>query len=406
MQRVALSHPFGNPNSYNAALAFYERNLLSCFHTCLFAPLGMERRFHPGLRRAPVVTHPQREIARLVSTMVPFSRWNGRSAQMVDRTGAAFDARVSDQLSPSDGAIYAYEDWAFRSFRRARELGLPTFYELPTAHFAEKASWLTLELDREPELARFFDALNEPQDKLLRKQAELEAAAVIVCPSSLVKTSIQDKLPTSTPIHVVPYGTDVSVPSKQWQSSDLYHPIRCVYAGPLNPQKGIHRLFEALERLPFHSYVLTLAGRWTPGFREWLERRYRVHYEHVGHVGAPELYDLYRRSHVLVLPSLCDGFGLVLLEAMASGIPVIASHRTAAPDIISHGAEGYLVRAGDTEDLVRALERCLHDPVALAEMGTGARIKAAQFTWRVYRERLICALYGPLQNGTGNATAS
>jgi len=406
MQRVTLSHPFGNPNSYNAALAFYERNLLSCFHTCLFAPLGTERRFHPGLRSAPIVTHPQREIARLVSTVVPFSRWNGRSAQMVHSTGAAFDARVSDRLSAADGAIYAYEDWAFRSFRRARELGLPAFYELPTAHFAEKAKWLALEVMRQPELARFFDALNEPQDKLLRKQAELEAAAAIVCPSSLVKMSIQDKIPTSTPIHVIPYGTDVSARSKQWESSDLHHPIHFIYAGSLNPQKGIHRLFEALERLPFHSYVLTLAGRWVPGFREWLERRYRVHYEHFGHVGAPELYNLYRRSHVLVLPSLCDGFGLVLLDAMASGIPVIASDRTAGPDIIRHGAEGYLVRAGDTEDLQRALERCLHDPVSLAEMGTRARIQAAQFTWRVYRERLIGALYGPSQRGTWDATAS
>src|ERR1700681_1459676 len=107
MQRVALSHPFGNPNSYNAALAFYERNLLSCFHTCLFAPLGTARRFHPGLRRAPIMTHPQREIARMVSTSVPVSCWNGRSSKMVDRTGPTFDTRVSDQLSVRDGALYA-----------------------------------------------------------------------------------------------------------------------------------------------------------------------------------------------------------------------------------------------------------------------------------------------------------
>src|SRR5438094_88747 len=106
MHPVVVSHPFGNPNSYNAALAFHERNLLSSFHTCLFAPLGTERRFHPGLRRAPIVTHPQREIARLISTMAPLSRWNGRSAKMVDRTGAAFDTLVSDRLSASDGAIY------------------------------------------------------------------------------------------------------------------------------------------------------------------------------------------------------------------------------------------------------------------------------------------------------------
>jgi hypothetical protein len=63
------------------------------------------------------------------------------------------------------------------------------------------------------------------------------------------------------------------------------------------------------------------------------------------------------------------------------------------------------VRAGDTEDLQRALERCLHDPVSLAEMGTRARIKAAQFTWSVYRERLIHSLCEPSSSGTWNVAS-
>src|SRR5690348_9844564 len=169
MQRsVIVSHPFGNPNSYNAALAFHEERLLSCFHTCLYSPLGSHRRFHPGLAEAPISTHSGNELARLAMTLVPFPRWNGRSPNMVDRTGTAFDRTVAGHISEGDGAIYAYEDWAYHSFLKARDLGLTTFYELPTAYFLEKLKLLSREAEREPDLKSYFQGLNEPEMKLIR----------------------------------------------------------------------------------------------------------------------------------------------------------------------------------------------------------------------------------------------
>ena len=389
---VIVSHPFGNPNSYNAALAFHEGKLLSCFHTCLYSPLHSRRRFHPGLADAPIRTHPGSELARLAMTVVASPRWNGRSPNMVDRIGTAFDRTVAKYISESDGAIYAYEDWAYHSFLKARDFGLATLYELPTSYFLEKATLLSRNVEREPDLKSYFPGLNEPEIKLIRKERELELAEVVICPSTFVLKSITGRVPINSRVHVIPYGVDTTVAPKIWQRDDFHRPLKLVYAGALVPQKGLHYLFQALDSLPFYSYTLTLAGRWISGYREWLDRRYQVHYEYIGHVPHHNLYDVYRANHVLVLPSICDGFGLILLEAMASGIPVIATDRTGAPDVLTHGREGFLVRAGSTEDLVKAIERCLDDTESLAEMGTLARRKAEELSWSAYRRRLIATL--------------
>src|SRR5713226_8647218 len=112
MQRVVVSHPFGNPNSYNAALAFHEEKLLSCFHTS-------RRRFDSGLRGAPVRTHSRGEWNRLAAALLSSSRWYGRSAGMIDRAGTAFDRTVALQISADDDVVYTYEDWAYHSLLRS-----------------------------------------------------------------------------------------------------------------------------------------------------------------------------------------------------------------------------------------------------------------------------------------------
>src|SRR5690348_18242066 len=92
---------------------------------------------------------------------------------MIDRVGLLFDRAVAARLSKDNGSIYGYEDHACDSFVRAGDLGLATYYEFPTAYFAQKQVWLEQEVRREPELRPYFAALNEPKAKLERKAREL-----------------------------------------------------------------------------------------------------------------------------------------------------------------------------------------------------------------------------------------
>ena len=80
------------------------------------------------------------------------------------------------------------------------------------------------------------------------------------------------------------------------------------------------------------------------------------HLRRLGHYPYRELPALLRQCDVLVFPSYCEGFGLVLLEALASGLPIITTDATAGPDLIQDGVEGRLIPSGNLEALCEAMQ--------------------------------------------------
>jgi glycosyltransferase involved in cell wall biosynthesis len=114
---------------------------------------------------------------------------------------------------------------------------------------------------------------------------------------------------------------------------------------------------------------------------------------HIRSFVSPEalLHEL-QSADVFVFPSLAEGFGHVLLEAMACGLPVISTTHTAAPDLISDGREGFIIEPGDTAELVKCLEYFLKNREQLRQMGAAARARAEAFTWRRFRQRVVEAV--------------
>lgn len=98
-------------------------------------------------------------------------------------------------------------------------------------------------------------------------------------------------------------------------------------------------------------------------------------------------------ADVFVFPSLFEGFALVILEAMAAGLPVITTPNTAGPDLIEHGKEGLIVPAGDAKALRAAMESLLNDPERTRSMGRAAHEKAKEYTWEKYGERWEAMLH-------------
>ena len=126
-----------------------------------------------------------------------------------------------------------------------------------------------------------------------------------------------------------------------------------------------------------------------------------MQFTEVGQVAQPRVLDLMRQSHLLVFPSLFEGFGLVLLEAMSVGVPVLATERTGAPDIIENMKEGFIVRAASSENIVTILSKVLENREQLAEMGASAFKRAASLSWAEYRRRLFSLVANDL-HGAGS----
>jgi len=89
-----------------------------------------------------------------------------------------------------------------------------------------------------------------------------------------------------------------------------------------------------------------------------------------------------------VLPTLADGFGMVITEAMSQGIPVIASENCCGPDVIEPGKDGWIVSAGDIDKLSAQMQWCVANPQQVAACGNAAKQKAANWQWPQYRQKL------------------
>lgn len=165
--------------------------------------------------------------------------------------------------------------------------------------------------------------------------------------------------------------------------------------GRIEPYKGTHVLVQALALLPDPRHVRLLvigAGKGEPGVA-WLREKARAH-------GAGDLLDwrpavpqaelpaYYAAADVCAVPSLHETFGLVALEAMASGIPVVASDAGGLRELVRHGDTGLLCPPGDTSALAEALGVVLGDPSRARRMGAAGAALAQRFTWEASAARL------------------
>jgi glycosyltransferase involved in cell wall biosynthesis len=158
-----------------------------------------------------------------------------------------------------------------------------------------------------------------------------------------------------------------------------------LFVGTLEPRKNVGVLLDAYEagRAGWAGRELVLAGKATDAARPWLERIARPplagHVRHLGYVDAADRRALYEGASVLVLPSLDEGFGLPVLEAMTLGVPVVASRRGSLPEVL--GDAGQLVDAGDAQGFADAIGRVLSDRDFAADCAARGIARARQFRW-------------------------
>ncbi|MGH9349693.1 MAG: glycosyltransferase family 4 protein [Vicinamibacterales bacterium] len=158
-----------------------------------------------------------------------------------------------------------------------------------------------------------------------------------------------------------------------------------LFIGTLEARKNVGALLEAyriLLRCGDEPPPLRLVGRATPDAAGWLEDLGRAplagRVVHTGYIGEPERAITYGQAKMLVMPSLDEGFGLPVLEAMASGVPVIASNRGSLPEVL--GGAGMLVEPHDHEGLAAAIRRVMNREVA-EDLSARGLARARDFSW-------------------------
>jgi glycosyltransferase involved in cell wall biosynthesis len=260
---------------------------------------------------------------------------------------------------------------------------MKTIVERGSAHI----EWQRDELTKEAGLTGL--TIDTPHARTIEQElAEYQAADYVAVPSAFAaKTFVARGVPEAK-LLLNPYGVNLTLFSHAATDPQTRHlengGLHVLHVGRVSAQKGVHYLVDAVGRIP--DATLTLVGAVDAEMDALVRRRAAVTV--VGAVAGQELPRWYRQADVFCLLSVQEGLALVVAQAMAMGLPVIATPNTGAEELIEDGAHGFIVPARDPAAVAARLRQLAADPELRREMGRRARARIAEgFDWAHYGAR-------------------
>jgi glycosyltransferase involved in cell wall biosynthesis len=207
--------------------------------------------------------------------------------------------------------------------------------------------------------------------------------------SSFTKSTLNDFPNPLAKVEVIPYGFPPPTQQKHYTSLKG-RPLKLLFVGGLSQRKGIANLFAAVERIGA-NVELTVIGRKPTEHCVPLNQSLQKH-RYIASLPHHQVLQEMKASDVLVFPSLFEGFGLVITEAMSQGTPVITTDRTCGPDLILNDKNGWIIEAGNTDALQAQIETLLLEPEQIENAGREAIVTATRRPWSAYGDELVNAL--------------
>lgn len=294
-----------------------------------------------------------------------------------------FDKYVSSQLhSLRPDLLAAFSRFGLESFRICRSVGVATIVERHSTHTQYRERLL-----HEEYTLQGVENSWQPLDRRVvdRELQEYAIADYIGTSSRFVERSFVEMGVPKSKIVRIPMGVDVEWFHPEPQRKTHSFKVLCV--GGLGIRKGTNYLVQGAALLFGLDLELVLVGSLDSFIAQKLQES-RVKWKFVGQVPQHELRRVYNDASVYCLPSIEEAMSNTLLEAMACGLPVIASVNTGAADIITDGVDGFLVPIRDSQAIAEKLDLLYHNPELRIAMGEKARARALMLSWNSYGENI------------------
>lgn len=333
-----------------------------------------------GIERGRVRSVLSAELLSRLAARLPEAARRAIGAQ--PRLHDYFDRRAAQAIDPAADVFIGWSGVCLRSLREAKRLGLLTVVERGSCHIERQHELLSEEREI---VGR---PIQTPHPAVIERElCEYAEADFIQVPGSFARASFVQRGVPADKLLVAPYGVQLAHYSPAPRPPATF---RVLYCGAVSAQKGVHYLLEACAAIDVELWLVgPVLAELAPLVARHRSPRLRV----FGRQPGSALPDLYRRCSAFCLPSIQDGMGLVLLQAMASGLPIVATGHTGAPDLIESGREGFVVPIRDVAAIARALLLLRDDPQRCQAMGAAAAQRAAHgFAWHDYGERVMANL--------------
>lgn len=411
---VSFSHPTGNRNVRAVLSSFDKAGMLTEFYTTIAAnPNDFWLRILPEdmreewLRRSfpisskQIRTSPLLELLRLLLPKIGLKKFveHEKGLASIDSVYQHLDKLTASSLNrlvklyPLK-AVYAYEDCALDTFKRAKELGLKCIYDLPIAYWKTIRKLMTEEAERLPEWAvTLGGGIKDSVAKLERKTNELELADVVVGPGQFVMDSLPDWAKNKRLI-ITPFGS----PEIAWQAKTVEdvakrlhkRPLRVLFVGSMGQRKGLADLFEAIQILNSTEIELVLLGSLSAPIEFYKKKL--SHFTYEPGRSHEQVLALMRSCDIFCLPSIVEGRALVMQEAMSQGLPIIITPNSGGADLIKEGETGFLVPIRSPLAIAERIAWFLNNRTQIPVMGKLAQKHAAQYTWEIYGKNIITVI--------------
>lgn len=348
---------------------------------------GLSNRIVPGIPRSRLHCVPFNEICALLRL-----RRNGNALRVIHARNKRFQDAIPDASLRACDALIAFDTSAWRLAERARRKDCPVYLDRTIAH---PSAFARIEAEMHRQYPDWCPAPALRPDYLRHaEEEEHQLASRIVVGGSFARATLLAEGIAAEKIVVNSYGVDWPrfAPPTGADRGRAAQPMRFLFLGSLLARKGVPLLLDAWRRLGKErgDAELWLVGPCGERERRLIPDLPGLHLS--GSVPHTEVPGLLAQIDVFVLPSYFEGFGLVLLEALAAGVPFISTLHTGAADLPADPRLGLTVPVGSVEALIAALRHYLAQPPDRSAVHAACTALQQRFSWEAYGDRWAALL--------------
>ena len=375
--RVAFSFPLRLGADRICGIAWQQVNGLAAAGADVLAlPASVARPVRPGVKVSPTLARGKLRVPYSIVGTLRACAWH--------------DHIVARRIEKMVGQIDIVHTWplgALETLKTAARLGIPTVLERPNAHTRFAMEIVQEECDRlgvtlPPDHEHAFNA-----EKLHKEEDEYNLATRLLCPSDFVVKTFLDRGFKKEQLIRHIYGYDECVYYPDSKLRDAHRGLIMLFVGVCAVRKGVHYALEAWLKSPAsQNGTFLIAGEFLPAYQEKLAPMLaHPSVKVLGH--RNDVAELMRGSDILVLPSIEEGFGLVIAEAMGSGCVPLASE--ACTEICDHMKTGLMHKVGDVEALAQHITLLHEDRTLLNKLRAASLRACPAVTWSAAGARLL-----------------
>ena len=296
-----------------------------------------------------------------------------------------FDLITSIYISEKYDIFVGLSGNCERSFIKAQKKGLKTVLHTGSTHIAYQQETF---IKQHELIGLDYPKMSSKQYELILREYQL--ADIIVVPSKHVQQTFEDNGIHKDKLRVNNYGTDLTkFRSVIRNTGDKF---RIISVGSVNYLKGVHHLVEAFVQANVKNSELIFVGKIRPEIKEYTEKVLASceNIRFIGHRPQAELYKYYSNANLFALASMDEGLSLVLIEAMACGLPILAYNNTGAADVVKNGISGKVIMKFDVSSLAKEILAFSEMGAQLKIMGKNARKSVVNgYAWSDFGKREV-----------------